>query len=249
MRMTAKRLAIAGVAAAALTAPGLASANFYGFNAITNNDDSSVATGEAQFYVQVVANAQNSALVDFKFFNVDLTELGLGTTADSSITGIWFDDGSLLSIASIAVPPEGGVSFSAPSNQDLPSGNTIDWNTSPGAAFSADSDPAVQPNGVNPGEYVTITFNLQPNKVLSDVYAALAESVKPANAGTDVEGGLRIAIHGQGFAGGFSETFVNTGTRPDPFNQTLVPIPAAAWLFGSALLGMLGVGYRRRQAA
>ena len=26
-----------------------------------------------------------------------------------------------------------------------------------------------------------------------------------------------------------------------------IPIPAAAWLFGSALLGMVGIGYRRRQ--
>jgi hypothetical protein len=28
-----------------------------------------------------------------------------------------------------------------------------------------------------------------------------------------------------------------------------VPLPAAAWLFGSALLGMVGIGYRRRQTA
>lgn len=28
----------------------------------------------------------------------------------------------------------------------------------------------------------------------------------------------------------------------------VVPLPAAAWLFGSALLGMAGIGYRRRQA-
>jgi len=31
--------------------------------------------------------------------------------------------------------------------------------------------------------------------------------------------------------------------------DTVVPIPAAAWLFGSALLGMVGVGYRRSRAA
>ena len=29
----------------------------------------------------------------------------------------------------------------------------------------------------------------------------------------------------------------------------VVPIPAAAWLFGSALLGGIGLGYRRKQAA
>jgi hypothetical protein len=31
--------------------------------------------------------------------------------------------------------------------------------------------------------------------------------------------------------------------------DTVVPIPAAAWLFGSALLGMAGIGYRRRQGS
>jgi len=35
--------------------------------------------------------------------------------------------------------------------------------------------------------------------------------------------------------------------RPD--TATMVPIPAAAWLFGSALLGMAGVGYRRKASA
>ena len=28
--------------------------------------------------------------------------------------------------------------------------------------------------------------------------------------------------------------------------QTTVPLPAAVWLFGSALLGMVGIGYRRK---
>jgi hypothetical protein len=30
---------------------------------------------------------------------------------------------------------------------------------------------------------------------------------------------------------------------------TVVPIPAAAWLFGSALVGLAGIGFRRRSAA
>jgi len=33
------------------------------------------------------------------------------------------------------------------------------------------------------------------------------------------------------------------------YELAAVPIPAAAWLFGSALLGMVGIGARRRQAA
>jgi len=37
------------------------------------------------------------------------------------------------------------------------------------------------------------------------------------------------------------------GTSLDEPN--IVPIPAAAWLFGSALMGVFGVGYRKKQAA
>jgi hypothetical protein len=35
--------------------------------------------------------------------------------------------------------------------------------------------------------------------------------------------------------------------RPD--TATVVPIPAAAWLFGSALVGIAGIGYRRKNAS
>ena len=31
--------------------------------------------------------------------------------------------------------------------------------------------------------------------------------------------------------------------------MTVVPLPAAAWLFGSALVGLAGIGYRRKQSA
>lgn len=38
---------------------------------------------------------------------------------------------------------------------------------------------------------------------------------------------------------------VNAGAGSDKLtNPTVVPLPAAAWLFGSALLGMAGIGYR-----
>lgn len=40
---------------------------------------------------------------------------------------------------------------------------------------------------------------------------------------------------------GFEYTVVAGATSP-------VPLPAAAWLFGSALLGVVGVGYRRRRS-
>ncbi|MFN2200426.1 MAG: VPLPA-CTERM sorting domain-containing protein [Caldilineaceae bacterium] len=47
---------------------------------------------------------------------------------------------------------------------------------------------------------------------------------------------------------------VTVSFDPDTFSHyaemgSVVPIPAAAWLFGSALLGMVGIGYRRRASA
>lgn len=44
---------------------------------------------------------------------------------------------------------------------------------------------------------------------------------------------------------------VKHGCKKDCGNNkpSVVPIPAAAWLFGSGLLGMAGIGYRRRSKA
>ena len=47
-------------------------------------------------------------------------------------------------------------------------------------------------------------------------------------------------------------TYTQTGTGAGLSHVTqynAVPLPAAAWLFGSAVLGMAGIGYRRKQAA
>ena len=60
---------------------------------------------------------------------------------------------------------------------------------------------------MNPGETLTITFNLVAGQDYDDVIAALALS--GANPGVDVAGGLRIGIHVQGYAGDTSEAFVN----------------------------------------
>ena len=37
--------------------------------------------------------------------------------------------------------------------------------------------------------------------------------------------------------------------NPEVLDVTAVPLPAAVWLFGSAILGLLGVGYKRRGKA
>ena len=196
MKSTALRIA-AVVAVACLVAayPSQASASIeLGFYGITNNIPADVAIAEAQMSVEVSEVSGNASQVLFTFRNT-------GTEA-SSITDIYFDDGALLGIASIDNGDGVAVSFSQDANPgDLPGGGK-DFNTT--AGFSADSDPAVQPNGVNPGESVGILFNLIDGQSYDDVLSNLSNE------------DLRIGIHVQGFADDGSESLVNNDVVPEP---------------------------------
>ena len=92
--------------------------------------------------------------------------------------------------------------------------------------MSADSDPPVQPNGVNPGESLGITFNLAGGGTFDDVLAELGD------------GTLRVGIHVQAFDTGGSESFVNSP----------IPEPHAVALFAIGAL-LVGTSIRRRQQA
>jgi hypothetical protein len=154
----------------------------------SNNNPDDVATGMEQLFVRVKDIGNNQ--VEFYFTNT-------GPKA-SSITGVYFDDGELLGIADIINGP--GVKFSqGAAPPDLPGGQDCDPPFNVTAGFLADSDPPVEPNGVGPGEWLIIIFDLKPGKTYSDIIADL---------GT---GALRIGIHVQGFDGGGSESFINDG--------------------------------------
>ena len=45
--------------------------------------------------------------------------------------------------------------------------------------------------------------------------------------------------------GSFTSDWTASGTGQDTFVQTVIPVPAAVWLFGSGLLGLAGVARRR----
>lgn len=202
-------------------AAGLAEAGtVYNFTQLTSNGGDA-AVG-AQLSVEVEAAGANQ--VDFIFRNS-------GPLA-SSITDVYFDDGTLLGIADV-MNGGPGVSFSqGASPGELTGGNAIDFNTS--AGFNADSNPPVQPMGVNPGEMVTIRFNLINGQGLADTIAALELAL--ANPGVDMVGGLRIGIRIQGYANGASESFVNGG-------GPVIPLPSAAAM---GAVGLLVVARRRR---
>lgn len=200
---------------AALLALGLwtapAQAATLSFDCITNNLAGDCAIGEAQLTVDVTLHEGVHVLFEFK---------NSGPSA-ASITDVYFDDGTLLSINSII--NGAGVDFSEGANPgNLPGGNTL----SPAfdADFSADSNAPVPQNGVNPGETLGVLFNLQPGGTFADVIGELAD------------GTLRVGIHVQALDSGGSESFVN---QP-------VPVPAAIWLMVSGLLGLIGIAKRRR---
>lgn len=176
-----------------------------GFDCITNNAAGDCSIGEAQLTVDVTDPGGDQVL--FTFSNAG--------PAASVIADVYFDDGSLLQIASILNTPS-MVAFSESADPpNLPGAS----NASPPfqATFSADADAPAPTNGVNPGESLGILFDLQTGTTFADVLADLAD------------GSLRVGIHVQSFATGGSESFVNV---PGPGPLTLLALG-----FGGVALG------------
>lgn len=196
--------------AALLLAASPATGATLSFGCISGNSLGDCAIGQAQLSAEVTDAGGGQVL--FSFYNAG--------PADSSIADVYFDDGSLLSIAIIINSV--GVSFSqfaSPGNLPAASNASPPFVTT--AGFSADSDAPVQPNGVNPGEVLGIRFDLQSGQTFNDVLAELAN------------GTLRIGLHVQGFESGGSESFVNA------------PEPASLALSGLVVIALAGARLRR----
>jgi hypothetical protein len=214
MKQYSQRLAAVLLGAMAMAYQPLASAvsTTYGFYDISHNNLAAETDGEANLSVEVID--LNSSQVQFRFTN----------NSSSSLTDVYFDDGSLLGIASIT--SGAGVAFSqGGSPPDLPGGNTASPAFQTTSGFLADSDPAVSPNGVTQDEWLAITFNLISGKTYADTIAAL-------NGASD----LRIGVHVQSYPGGYSESFINNPT----------PVPEAE-TYGMMLVGLGLVGWAVRQ--
>ena len=186
----------------------------YGFGNITNNGGVG-GNYNSQLSVTVSDDGLPANQVEFIFEN----DVGL----ESSITDVYFDDGTLLSLAGIS--SSAGVSF-APnaSPPNLPGGNTL---TNPfQATFSADSVPPTTENGVNASnEFLTVRFNLVAGQTFNDVIAALNSEA------------LRVGIHVQAQANGQSNSYV-----------TFIPLPAGVWAGAAGLAGVLGLSWLRRRS-
>ncbi len=132
-------------------------------------------------------------------------ELYNGSSVNSTIAEIYFDDsgGVLSEIADIVGP---GTSFSEEgSPPNLPAGNDLSPVFQKSPDFMVNADNPAPTNGVNPGEYVAILFDLDGNSV-SDVIDDL------------VDGTLRIGVHVIAFSDGSSESAVT----PEPATVGLI---------------------------
>ena len=199
------------VALALIAASGVAQASpvTLGFTRITSNANVDPAS---QFSVTV--SDAGGGLVDFYFLN----NVGIA----SSITDVYFEDGTLLAIA--AISSSSGVSFSeGASPGNLPGGNVVGFVATTG--FTADSDPPAAPNGVNSAtEWLNIRYSLQGGQTFNDTIASLNN------------GSLRIGMHVQAIGNeGESDGFVNT---------VVIPLPTTA---GLGLAGLGAVAIRRRR--
>lgn len=205
-------------------APLAASVTTLGFDCITNNSETNCSAGETQLKVEV-SDVVSGGLF-FKFTNT-------GSIA-MSITDVYFDDSSTALLATpMTITSSGGVSFSQGAAPPLlPGGNSLIPAFKVTAGFLADADEPPTQKGVNPGEWLGISFAYASGKAFSDVDGELSL------------GDLRIGIHVQGFANGGSESFVNL----PPSETPPIPEPATVAML-LAGLGIVGWRVRRRAAA
>ena len=200
--LTTSSVCISGIILTAVPAQAFQ----FNFGNITSNNATNAAAGESQLFIDVTDAAGkddlSSSSVLFKFSNVGL--------AASSITQIYFDNSSVLKSVGPIDDSGVGVDYSIASGKlNLPGGNSLTNKFV--SDFGIQANTPVSQQGVNPGEWVNVLFNLTPTKTLKDVISDMTT------------GSMRVGIHVQAFSNGGSEAFVN---RPTSTVKPPVVVPS-----------------------
>lgn len=190
-----------------------AQANTYSFNIFTSNGVYGDNPG-LNLWAEVFDGAGTAT---FKFHNDSLF--------NCSLTQIYFDDGALFGLSSLANGPGAhfGTDEVTPGPGNLPSGNNLDPVFVADREFSIAPFAPVTPNGVGTGEWVSVTFDLASGMTLQDVFNEIAS------------GELRVGIHVQAFPDGSSEAAL------------MIPEPASVMMI--ALGSLVITGYRKIRKA
>jgi len=183
---------------------------YHQFHSITpgiSQEDKQV--GEQQLWLEIHQEA-GSSIATFKFYNED------GPAC--SITDIYIQDGHLCSLLYIVNGP--GVSFSigaTPSN--LPDAQYAIPPFVATKRFSVDSDPPIQSQGINEGEWLMAYYSVEDGATVYDIDHEIDQGI------------LRVGFHVQAFSDGKSASFVN--------NTYGIPEPASILLLGLGGLALL----------
>lgn len=189
-------------------------------------------------YVLEFERLSYNAPVDYSDqYSVELNDLGGGNVSftvlnayelESSITGVYFQYGDTDLNVTGFTDSDGvfgtDVDFSSPGSPNhLPGGD---------AYFDNPADYGAHTNGIKPGvdsstEYITFLANLGTTS-----YQSLLDAIN--------EGTFRIGLHVQGI-------LPDGQDWSDAYST--VPVPAAAWLFGTALIGFMATSRRRKKIA
>jgi hypothetical protein len=209
----------------------------YGFDKLSSNSSADVS---GQLFLDVTDSGGGQALFTFR---------NDGPTA-SFVNEIYFDDGTLLGIASLdesgGTVAGGGVDYEDATGNvsppNAPGANLFDPDFVATQAFSVEAEsPGSNKDGIDPGEWLGILFSLQGGTTFADLINAIAAGLA-LGPNDDPLGTLRIALHVQG---------QGTDGESDLYGLTAIPLPAALPLFGAALggLGLLSWRRKRRIAA
>lgn len=199
------------------------------FTCITNNQATDCQRGEDFMSLRVGTASDGRGGTDFRFTNGLDPGLDGAKIEEVYIDSIALDDYDLVN--DVFFVPSGLAAYQQATVKpgNLPGGNEV--------SFFADfgAEPLKLPectisNGrcaIEPGEFYTINFGALPFSTF-----ALALSTND----------FIIGIHVTKYNSGGSESFVTS-------LPTVVPVPAAFWLFGTALIGFVGFSRRRSVGA